>query len=109
MSGMEAVKKLIADFGLDEPGSPNLDGLVESDLKKFISVATRCPGQLGAVLFGEVEDREARRKTVESLHVYAQLSIQARGLRLSGKIPEALAAEKTMEDVYGTLPKWGKW
>jgi hypothetical protein len=109
MSGMDAVKKLIKDLGLDEPGAPNLDGHVEDDLRHFVQVASRCPGQLGAVLFGEQEDRDARRKAVDTLCTYAQLRLQAMSLRLGGSINEAVAVESTMERLYGLLPEWGRW
>jgi len=109
VSGMDAVKKLITDLGLDEPGAPNLDGHTEDDLRQFVQVASRCPGQLGAVLFGEQEDREARRRAVDTLCTYAQLRLQASSLRLVGRIDEAMAVEATMERLYGILPEWGRW
>ena len=108
MRAMTIIKKLVEDLGIGDQvgGAPNLDGLDEDDLKKFVVVATRFPMQLGAVLFGEIPNRG---NTIDSLKVYAQLSIKRTGLRLSSKINEALAVEKTMEELYETLPKWGRW
>jgi len=105
------VTELVAKLGIGDSkdGIVNLDDQEPDLLREYADVAGRNPATFGAILFGHIDDK-SRHKAVLSLAHYAQVSAQAKELRVGGRIEAALAAEEHCNKVYEVLiPRWARW
>jgi hypothetical protein len=97
----------------------NLDCLSNEQLKVFVERIEKVPALLrknnmrqidnGGVLKGDVFSRMNHKIYLSNLANYASALLEARNLRLAGKIQDALELEAFCDEVYDHLPQKAKW